>query len=637
MTRPAWAWRGGLRVRLYSRTMAAILVAALASGCAGTLPTSSPSVAGSGGTFSLLSGQEFEQPSPTLGIRLEIDAPAALKALLERHLDLVRLGALAGDDVDNTEWARLVDASPAQVRDLLQTEGYFAPVVRVERTPGRSSGQPDLVRLRVEPGPQVRVSRTTLEVEGPLERAASAGDPYAQEVLASLRKTWELPAGSGFRNGAWADAKAAALSRLRSAGFASAVWSGTGAAVNVQRGEVRLFLVADSGPLYRLGTLQVEGLVAQDAETVRNLAYARRGVPVTETLLLDFQERLRKSGLFETAAVTLDTDPAQADAASVLVRVSETPLQSYTFGVGVSANTGPRLSVEQQLRRPFGLALSGTTRVEVGQKRQAWDIEFSTRPTERLYRNLLGAAGERLRSDNDVVLSQRLRLGRTQDTRRVERLGFVEWERSSRRTNAGERTDAVAVSLNFHGGWRDLDSIVLPTRGETLSTQFGVGRSNGTEAKTGVFSRAYGRLTVYRPLGRTLYAQARLELGRVFLEPGMVVPESLRWRAGGDESVRGYGFRSLGPIIDGAVGSGETLLTTSVEIARPFLASMPSLWGAVFVDGGNAATSFSALLPVWGYGFGVRWRSPVGPLRVDLAWPERITKPRLHFSIGIAF
>jgi translocation and assembly module TamA len=170
--------------------MAAILVAALASGCAGTLPTSSPSVAGSGGTFSLLSGQEFEQPSPTLGIRLEIDAPAALKALLERHLDLVRLGALAGDDVDNTEWARLVDASPAQVRDLLQTEGYFAPVVRVERTPGRSSGQPDLVRLRVEPGPQVRVSRTTLEVEGPLERAASAGDPYAQEVLASLRKTW---------------------------------------------------------------------------------------------------------------------------------------------------------------------------------------------------------------------------------------------------------------------------------------------------------------------------------------------------------------------------------------------------------------------------------------------------------------
>lgn len=123
----------------------------------------------------------------------------------------------------------------------------------------------------------------------------------------------------------------------------------------------------------------------------------------------------------------------------------------------------------------------------------------------------------------------------------------------------------------------------------------------------------------------------------MFLRPGMVVPESLRWRAGGDESVRGYRFRSLGPVVDGAVGSGETLLTTSVEIARPFLESMPSLWGAVFIDGGNAAPGFAQLDPVWGYGLGVRWRSPVGPLRVDLAWPERRNQPRLHFSIGIAF
>ncbi|MEY3295076.1 MAG: hypothetical protein RLZZ451_1124, partial [Pseudomonadota bacterium] len=430
MTRPAWP-----RVRRSLAAAAAVLAVALASGCASIAPPTSPPAA-KGGTFSLLSEQEFEQQSPTLGVRLEIDAPAALKALLERHLDLVRLGALAGDDVDDTEWARLVDASPAQVRELLQTEGHFAPVVRIERTPGRASGQPDLVRIRVEPGPQVRISRVTIEVEGPLERAATAGDAYAQEVLSALRKGWELPAGSGFRNGTWADAKAAALSRLRGAGFASAVWSGTGAAVNLESNEVRLFLVADSGPLYRLGSLQVEGLVAQDPETVRNLAYTGRGVPVTETLLLDFQERLRKSGLFDTVAVTLDTDPSRAEAATVLVRVSETPLQSYTFGVGVSANTGPRFSVEQQLRRPFGLALSGTTRIEIGQKRQAWDVELSTRPDERLYRNLLGAAGERLRSDNDTVLSQRLRLGRTQDTQRVERLGFAEWERSSRRTNA---------------------------------------------------------------------------------------------------------------------------------------------------------------------------------------------------------
>jgi len=630
-TRPvaAWAWAPLLALAL------------LAAGCAGTPKSDTLAAAAArtdaADTFSLVSASEFEQQSPTLGVRLEIDAPGPLKALLERHLDLVRLGSLGGDDIDDTEWARLIDASPTQVRDLLQTEGYFAPVVRIERTPGRGNNERDLVRLSVDPGPRARIARVTIEAEGELERAATAGDGYGEATLAALRKEWELPVGAEFRNAGWSDAKAAALSRLRSAGYASAVWAGTGAAVDAAKNEVRLFLVVDSGPLYRLGPLLIEGLVAQDAETVRNLAYTRGGVPVTESLLLDFQERLQKSGLFETVAVTLEPDPTQAAAAPVTVRVRETPLQSYTFGVGVSANTGPRFSVEQQLRRPFGLPVSSSLKIEIGQKRQAWDGELSTRADERLYRNLLGAAVERLRSDSDVVLSQRVRLGRTQDTQRIERLGFVEWERSSRRTNAGERADAVAVSFNFHGGWRDLDSVVLPTTGETLSAQLGIGRSHGTDAKTGTFGRTYGRLTVYRPLGRTLYGQARLEVGRVFLEPGMVVPESLRWRAGGDESVRGYSYRELGPVVDGAVGSGETILTGSLELARPITAAMPSLWGAIFVDGGNAATSFGQLEPVYGYGFGVRWRSPVGPLRIDLAWAENASTPRLHFSIGIAF
>jgi len=64
---------------------------------------------------------------------------------------------------------------------------------------------------------------------------------------------------------------------------------------------------------------------------------------------------------------------------------------------------------------------------------------------------------------------------------------------------------------------------------------------------------------------------------------------------------------------------------------------MPSLWGALFVDAGRAGTSFVGLKPAVGYGAGVRWRSPVGPLRLDLAWGQEVRKFRLHFSVGIAF
>lgn len=624
------------------RAALAVLGLLLLQGCAGlgggaAAPAPAASAASAPAGFSLVTPQEYEQQSPTLGVAIEIDAPGELKALLEKHLDLVRLGSMARDDVDDTEWARLIDASPAQVRALLQTEGYFSPQVRIEREPGRAAGQADRVQLRVEPGPRARVSRLTLEVEGGLERGASAGEAHASATLAAWRRAWELPEGAEFRNPVWSEAKAAALARLRAAGYATASWNGTTAVVDAEKNQVRLFLVVDSGPLFTLGRIDIEGLVAQDPETVRNLAFTRRGRPVTETMLLDFQERLQKSGLFDTVNVTLDPDPALADEARVNVRLREAPLQQWTFGVGFSANTGARASVQHLWKRVFGLPASSNVKIEVGEKRQAWDAEISGRPNEGLYRNLVGGQVERLLSDTDIVLQQSVRLGRTQDTTRLERLFYAGFDRSSREILGGVRRSAIAYSLNFHGGWRDLDSVLLPTDGEALQIQIGAGQASGTAADSGAFGRLYGRLVVYRPLGLRWYGQARLELGRVYLGPSMVVPEQLKWRAGGDESVRGYGYRDLGPVVDGAVGGGLTLFTSSVELARPFIDSMPSLWGAVFVDAGNAANSFNTLDPVYGYGVGVRWRSPVGPLRLDWAYGSETRKGRLHFSVGIAF
>jgi len=609
-----------------------VTLAGLVSGCASLTGADAPRPAEPGASAA---------PAGRVGpaaVQVEIQAPADLKARLERFLDLVRLGRVVSrEDVDDTEWSRLIDATPAQVRSLLQTEGYFQPEIRLERTPGTSAGQPDLVRLIVEPGQRARISRVTIEAEGELDSGATRGEAHALATLDQVRRAWPLPAGSEFRNADWGDAKDAVLARLRAAGYANAVFSGTAAEVDVPKQEVRIFVAVDSGPLFRFGKLRIEGLATHDENTVGYLVGARRGAPVTENLLLDFQDRLQKSGLFDGISVTLDTDPQQASEAAVVARLQESPLQVYTFGLGFSANTRERASVEHLYRRVFGYAAQSRLKIELGRLRQAWDGEISSHPGEGLYRNLIGGAVERLLSDTDEVLSQRVRIGRAQDTTRLERLFFVELERSLRRTDAGDRNSATAGSFNFHGGWRALDSIVLPSDGQTLSIQLGVGRSRGTDADSGTFGRAYGRLTVYRPLGRTWYGQARVELGRVFLGSNMVVPESQKWRAGGDDSVRGYAYRTLGPLVEGAVGSGTMLATGSLELARPISAEMPSVWGAVFIDAGNAADSFSQLKPEVGYGVGVRWRSPVGPLRLDIARAHKTGKARLHFSVGIAF
>ena len=620
---------------------AAVFVMCGLQGCAALramvdAPPPPPAAAGTPAAALPPAGAASAAPEGLQGVRVQVEAPGDLKPLLERHLDLVRLGHLPREDVDDTEWSRLIDATPGQVRELLQTEGYFNPKVSLQRmdtVPGELTA---VVKLQVDPGPQATVERVTLVVEGEAERAASAGDLKSRTVVESLSANWDLAVGTPFRNASWNAAKATALGRLRSAGFATAAWSGTKADVDAEKNTVRLFLVADSGPLFRYGELSIEGLVTQDAGTVRNLAAAPAGAPVTDDMLRDFQDRLQKSGLFDNIYVALDPDPALAAHARITVRLREAPLQVWTFGLGVSANTGPRASVEHVYRRVFGYPVLARNKAELGELHKAWDGEISTHTGEGLYRNLVGATVDQLKSDTDIVLSQRVRVGRTQDGQRIERFLFVEAERSLRKTlDETVRTNVIALSLNYNGVWRDLDNLVLPTQGFSLKGQFGAGYSRGTNADPGPYTRAYLRFTGYEPVGRNWYSLGRVELGQVFLRGDRVVPESQQFRAGGDDSVRGYAYRSLGPLVDGVVGSGNAVFTVSGEMARPISRNYPNLWGAVFIDAGNAADTFEQLHPVIGVGVGLRWRSPVGPLRLDWAYGRETRKSRIHFNVGI--
>jgi translocation and assembly module TamA len=161
--------------------------------------------------------------------------------------------------------------------------------------------------------------------------------------------------------------------------------------------------------------------------------------------------------------------------------------------------------------------------------------------------------------------------------------------------------------------------------------------SNVTGQGSGPFGRLRARAQWWQPFGAQWHAQARLELGQVFARDHVDVPETQRFRAGGDESVRGYAWRSLTPQVNGVDVGGRVLATASVEVSRPVSEKLPSVWWAAFVDAGRAAERWSGFSPAWGAGVGVRWRSPAGPLRVDAAYGEELRAWRLHLSVGIAF
>src|SRR5262245_23339999 len=187
-------------------------------------------------------GEPPAPPPKTEG--LEIEAPSQLRTLLLRNLDLARLASMTGAEApDETEWLRLVAAAPAQVRELLETEGYFHPEVQVRR----DRGPPPVVHLRVVPGPRARVDEVALSVQGVLRERTDAGDEEARATIQALHEWWPLPPGDVFRNPDWTSAKSGALGRLRAAGYASPSVVTSAAHVDADSNRVQLTLTLDSG------------------------------------------------------------------------------------------------------------------------------------------------------------------------------------------------------------------------------------------------------------------------------------------------------------------------------------------------------------------------------------------------------
>jgi translocation and assembly module TamA len=631
------------RVRRAARQVLGLLALACLCGCASLHqdePTP-PTAADQNPTAAIAPAGAASAPG-TVAYRVEVEAPDELRQLLLTYLDLARFqNAPQTDGITNAELIRLAAASPAQARTLLETEGYFSPQVSVKREDPPE--QTPLITLTVEPGPRTTVVSWELNAGGDLQKHIDAGDPAAKALLDRLRQRWPLKEGRPFSQPEWSSAKNSTLALLRADGYPTANWApSTLAHVDAKTHEANLALEIESGPLFLLGELRIEGLKRYSEAGVRNVADFTPGTPYSEKRLFDYQERLGKLGLFNGVSVEIDPDPALAAAVPVRVRVTEQSLQQAVAGVGFSDNTRERVTLEHRHLRPFGYDLQMHNKFELGRNLRSWEGELLTDPGEAQYRRLLAGGVTRLDTVDDVTFSWKVRAGRSLYTERIERLIFAELLNATVKNGLGEFTSR-ALSMNYNWIWRDVDDIILPTRGLTSVIQAAGGFARSDDPGSGPFSRLYTRNTLYWPLSSRWFTQTRLEFGEVFAKENVGIPDTLLFRAGGDDSVRGYGYRDLGPrkikpqTGESVLTSGRKLLTGSIEIAHAFSAKRPSLWWAAFLDAGNAVAQWSDYKPALGYGLGLRWRSPVGPLRIDWAYGRDVHKARLHFSVGIAF
>ena len=603
---------------------------------------------GLGGCSSLPFFKDDAEPAeprePEIALyEFEVDAPSErIRELLGEYLDLARFKkAPKADAISRPEIDRLAIAAPAQARALLETEGYFDAEVKVEQSPG--VGDLPHIKLTVVPGPRVRVKSVELDSTEPLApRTATRDEPWTDR-LEKLRRTWRLKPGAPFRQPDWSGAKNASIGELRGDGYPTATWQSTRARIDATERTAALEATFAPGPLFHLGPIRVQGIHRYDELAVRRLATFAPGDVYNEKLLLDYQERLTKVGLFEGATVELDAS-GPPEAAPVTVTVKELSQHQATFGIGYSANTGGRVSVEHYDRKVFGLPWIAHSTLSYGSDLKSIGTELTSFPQERLWRNLAAANFEELVSADEKRYSWTARVGRSKDTTRFERLYYL--EASHARVNSDQlSSSAEALSANYHWLKRDLDDILAPTVGYAWALHGGLGYGRGDETRAdtlveekarGPFFRAYSRYNWYRPFGRW-FANARLEAGEVFVKNRISVPDPILFRAGGDGSVRGYDYRTLAPTRNDAVVGGRVLMTGSIELEHPLTAKLPGLLGAVFVDAGNAADHWRDLRPVFGYGVGLHYRSPIGPLRVDVAYGHEVKEVRLHVSVGVTF
>jgi translocation and assembly module TamA len=561
---------------------------------------------------------------PAVAWRIELEAPDDVRPLLEEHLDVYRYRNRPG--VDAAMLQRLVARSVPDAKALLATAGYFSPQVQA-LSAASDDGTATIVRINVTAGPVARVSAADIKISG-----AITADATETGRITQVSRRWRLQPGAPFRQAAWDEAKEALLREFVFDGYPAARLTTSTAEVNPETAQVLISINVDSGPLFRFGSTRIEGLQRYPQQLVANLQHFQAGQRYSHEAVVRYQTELQASGFFRSASVSVDTDPTQAQSATVLVRVVENPEKKVDFGVGFSTDTGPRAEAQFTHYNTFQPGWQGSTKLRLDSKEQTFNGELALTPETSGWRNRLGA--EAVHSDIENLINRRYGLTAQRAWRTPERehdwaLKFQVEEQS---LTGGPVDNLNALTLNYSWTRRDVDDLLRPRRGHLLNLQ--LGGASESLLSTRSFARAYARGLQIVPVGRNDRIHLRGEFGAVWAQAREGIPTEFLFRAGGDQSVRGYDYQSLGVEQGASIVGGRFLGVGTIEYQHDFT---PQWGGALFVDGGNAADSPSELRPVYSYGAGIRMITPAGALNLDVAKPQENGKVRFHFTLGARF
>lgn len=557
-------------------------------------------------------------------------APDALKDLLSEHLDVVRLSSRKDINADQLNF--MIATVSEQVAQLAATEGFFSPVTTVNTA---RDGETMVVRVTVDPGPRTVVSNVDVQVGG----AAQSQSPTQVD---SLRRGWQLRPGQAFRQEEWAAAKESGLQILQDLRYPAARIADSQARILTDANAAELAVAYDSGPLFTLGVLKLSGTQRYPASIVYNVNPITVGEEFSTARLLELQRQILRTPYFSNVVIDIDRDASQAVETPVIVKVTEHPNQRVRGSIGYTTDGGAHLGGLYSHNNVLNRAWVFDGQLDLDQRRQFSSLQLALPPAPGALIDSLHGSFERTTLKGIDLRSQRLGLRRSHATDTHDTVVSLEYYRDRLEQIDGATPPPQTFvqpgshqALVFGGvrSWRAVDDLVFPRKGRVTSIDGGIALKGVLSDQT--FIRLHGKLHEYVPIGYRDLVVLRGELGAVWSQAGnAAIPASLLFRAGGTESVRGYDFQSIGNERAGTVYPARYLAAASVEYQH----WVSEHWGgAAFYDVGTAADAWQDKSLFNAVGGGVRWRSPVGTVRLDLAYGFQKNQIRLHLSFGVAF
>ena len=556
-----------------------------------------------------------------LEYRVEIDAPRELAEALRQGLNVVRWQH--DPQMTPEQLRRLADEALREARETAATEGYFSARVAVSID---EAAKPWIVRLTVELGERTQVGEVDLRFSGP-----AVDDGEARALFSKVRETWSLRRGEPFRQADWDAAKRRAVRELAAWRYAAARVADSRALVDPETRRATLMVELASGPPFRFGELRVSGTRRYSDALVENLSPFRAGEVYDRDKLLVYQRRLLESGYFVSVQADIAPEEGQAEAAPVRVAVIEGNTQHVESGVGYSTDAGPRVELRYSNHDVFDSAWRFHSDLRLDQKIQNLQLGFDSPPRPRGRWNSYFARARQADIQNEFTRELAAGVSHNWGAELAPSALILSGHLEEQRV-AGDVTDnRHALYAGFRRSFRKTDDYVYPRSGYMATFELG-------GAPPALASRQFLRGVVsglfFIPFGRSGDLLLRGQAGRVIANAREGIPTSFLFRTGGDQTVRGYAFESLGVRQGDAVVGGRRYAVAGAEYTH----WLGESWGiAGFVDAGNAWDDTTLFKAALGVGVGARFRTPIGPIRADIAYGEETRAPRLHFSVGYTF